>query len=96
MTIIQRESFDPATLAASVRDVALQARRLLRDNARKPYEVGALASQINALQSQARGFSSDELSRWLDNLSRQVESDRGPVDPPRLRGFERASDLGLN
>jgi|GEM_PF-5976597 len=75
MTTKNRETFDPATLAASVRDLAIEARRILNDTARHPYEVGALADRIHDLQSQARDCSSDELSRWLENLSRKVAFD---------------------
>ena len=71
----QRETFDPAILAASVRDVAIEARRILNDSARNPFEVGALSKRINDLQSQVPSRSTSELSRWLESLSREVESD---------------------
>lgn len=75
MTTKNRETFDPAALAASVRDLALEARRILNDTARHPFEVGALADRIHLLQNQAKCCSSDELSRWLENLSHQVAFD---------------------
>jgi hypothetical protein len=69
-----RETSDPAVLAASVRDVAIEARRILNDSARNPFEVGALSKRINDLQSQVPSHSTSELSRWLKNLSREVDS----------------------
>ncbi|AGA29079.1 hypothetical protein [Singulisphaera acidiphila] len=71
----QRDPSDPALLAASVRDVAIEARRILNDSARNPFEVGALSKRINDLQSQVPRRSANELSRWLENLSREVDSD---------------------
>ena len=96
MTKQRREPFDPATLAASVRDVAIQARRILKDSAREPYEVGALTSRINVLQTQAENFSTNELSRWLASLSRRVESDPNAIDGSRRQSFDRGNDVGLN
>lgn len=75
MTTKQKETFDPATLAASVRNVAFEARRILNDSARSPYEVGALTRRINDLRNQVPSRSSSELSRWLKSLSCKVESD---------------------
>lgn len=75
MTTKQRDPFDPAILAASVRDVAIEARRILNDSARNPFEVGALSKRINDLQRQVPRRSASELSRWLENLSREVDSD---------------------
>ncbi|SIN77615.1 hypothetical protein SAMN05444166_0779 [Singulisphaera sp. GP187] len=75
MTANSRETFDPAFLAASVRDLAIEARRILNDSARNPFEVGALSRRITDLQSQVPNRTPSELSRWLENLSREVGSD---------------------
>jgi hypothetical protein len=96
MTTKQRVTFDPATLAASVRDVAIEARRLLKDSAREPYEVGALTQRIHILQGQAQGCSTGDLSRWLENLSREVESDANRGDRPRRKGLDRSDEVGIN
>jgi hypothetical protein len=96
MTTKQRETFDPATLAASVRDVAIEARRILKGSAREPYELGALTRRIHLLQGQAKGCSTGELSRWLENLSREVESDTHRIDGPRCKGLDRSNEMGIN
>lgn len=74
MTTKTRDMSDPAILAASVRDVAIEARRILHDAARNPFEVGELSKRIKDLQSQVPSRATSELSRWLANLSREVES----------------------
>jgi hypothetical protein len=96
MTTKQRATFDPAILAASVRDVAIEARRILKDSAREPYELGALTRRIHVLQRQAQGCSTGELSRWLENLSREVKTEPSRFEGPRRNGLDRSDDVGVN
>lgn len=74
MTAQHRDPTDPAILAASVRDLALEARRIINDTARNPFEVGALSRRIDDLQRLVPGQTTSELSRWLNNLSREVHA----------------------
>lgn len=67
---------DPAALAASVRDLASQASRVLRNPASRPFEIRALSRRITFLQRHVPGCPSNDLSRWLESLMIQVEASR--------------------
>jgi hypothetical protein len=70
----QKEPLDPAVLAASVREIALRARQILKHPATRLFELRALSRRIAFLQLQAPGGKSSELSRWLESLYRKVKA----------------------
>lgn len=76
MTVSPPAPTDAASLAASVRQLALQAHRVLSDPASDPAEARELSRRASGLRSQLRGRSTLAVERWLDSLERklQVES----------------------
>jgi hypothetical protein len=69
------QELDPAALAASIRELAYDARRILNDPTRSPFELRGLSLKIGQLQGQLAEERGGELNRWLDSLSRKVQAD---------------------
>jgi hypothetical protein len=70
----QHEPLDPATLATSVRELALRARRILNNPPTRLIEVRALSRRIALLQLHVPAGRSSELSRWLESLLDKVKA----------------------
>jgi|GEM_PF-2425358 len=79
MTVLPPSVRDPRSLAESVRALATRAYDALREPPANNQERLALARQIADLQGRIDGLSSVELSLWLENLRRQVESTGAPL-----------------
>lgn len=75
-----KPQFDPAVLAASVRQVAYEAYDVLVTAQPKPrtFELVALSRRVELLKRHVPGRPSSELARWLANLGEKVESARQP------------------
>ena len=65
--------YDGASLARSVRSIAVRAQRTLKRPA-NPGEARDLLEAIVSLESAAKVRSYEDLGRWLSNLRRRVES----------------------
>lgn len=90
MSVLPTSLCDPATLAAEVRDLATEAYRTLNDPVAGSPHTRHLSERISHLQSQVRELAAADLSLWLENLQRRVESRtddqvRGAVASPTLR-----------
>jgi hypothetical protein len=77
---------DGVTYAKEVRDLARQAHRLIREQAREPSdgdlrEHRAVLRRIDSLRLQLAHERRSDLLRWLDRLGQQVERRRSI--PPR-------------
>lgn len=88
----QQTRTDPARLAESVRDLAVEARRILNSPAHHPHELRDLSRRIRVIREQVPGRPTNDLSRWLETLSRHVET-RRRVDPPVASTFRRSSGV---
>lgn len=78
-----RPILDPAALAASIRELAYEARRVLNDPARRPFELRSLSRRIGVVRQQTIDQPGSELARWLESLACKVE----PEMPIELRGI---------
>jgi hypothetical protein len=65
--------FDGASLARSVRSVAVRAQRTLKRPA-NPDEARDLLEAIVTLENAAKARSYEDLGRWLSSLRRRVEA----------------------
>jgi hypothetical protein len=63
-----------AVLAATVRSLAHRVDRLRTDPAADPRTARLLLQRIACLEGQLREQPAEELSRWTENLRRQVEA----------------------
>lgn len=63
---------DPAVVVRSVRAVALEAHRLLKDPAPHAAQTDDLLRRIELIQGQLHVDHSSELSRWLVSLRRRI------------------------
>lgn len=86
MNATSTSSFDPAALAAEVRDLATEAYRTLSDPLDDIPHARQLTERISHLRNHVRGLDAEELALWLENLQRRLSpatSDRDSGRPPR-------------
>jgi hypothetical protein len=93
--MFQQTRTDPARLAESVRDLAVEARRILSSPVHHPHELHDLSRRIGVIREQVPGRPATELSRWLETLSRHVET-RRRVDRPVASAFRPSSAVADN
>jgi hypothetical protein len=67
---------DPAALAASVREIALRARRVLRDPCQTDLELRDLSRRIDQIRHSVPRSPANPLALWLENLSREVDAEK--------------------
>jgi hypothetical protein len=77
--------FDPADLAAGVRQLALDIHRVMKDPNATFSELGEVSRRIEALRQQTRVSALSEIDRWLQNTGKLVQT-RGCL--PRDRTLE--------
>ncbi len=65
---------DPAVLADEVRDLAIDAHRVLNAPTTENRDIADLSRRIAHLQGQIRGSSFDELAGWLASVRQRVEA----------------------
>ena len=76
MNCLPHDPTDAAALAASIRDLAHQAHRRLRDPAAGPEQFRELVQRITRLQELHRLVPSTELDLWLETLKQRLEATR--------------------
>jgi hypothetical protein len=79
--MISNDIRDEVPYAQEVRDLALQAHRLLREEAREPLdgdlrEFRAVLRRIDSLRRRLSQARRSDLLRWLERLKQQVEGRR--------------------
>jgi hypothetical protein len=65
---------DPARLAEEVRELAVDAHRVLNAPVPPAPEIDDLAQRVSRLQVQIRGYRFKRLARWLDNVRQIIEA----------------------
>jgi hypothetical protein len=68
---------DPAIFADEVRALASEAHQTINDSGAAPSEFRALLRRVARLESQALRMKADDLSEWLSNLRRELDSRLG-------------------
>ena len=71
----QSQHNDPAVLAASVREIALEARRILRDPCQSELELSDLSLRIDQIRRSVPPSPANPLALWLETLAREVDAE---------------------
>ena len=92
--MINNDIRDEVHYAQEVRDLALQAHRLLREEAREPLDgdlpdFRAVLRRIDSLRRQLAQERRSDLMRWLGRLRHKVEIHRSMPTRPIAKGREK-------
>lgn len=74
MNVLLPTPTDAASLASAVRQIALQAHRVLAEPAPSAFEIQELSQSLANLRRQLRGRSTGSVMRWLDSFDQKLSN----------------------